>query len=151
MTTEIDKRILEFIREHHVLTLATSDEGRPWCSSMFYVFIEEEQLFVFTSEDKTRHIAEARKNYRVAGSIALETKIVGRIRGIQFCGEIFQPDGELLAVAKKMYLKRFPIAHLSTLHLWVVSPDLIKMTDNRLGFGKKLYWERGKSSGEICG
>ncbi len=25
-------------------------------------------------------------------------------------------------------------------HLWVVSLTQIKMTDNRLGFGKKLLW-----------
>jgi hypothetical protein len=26
------------------------------------------------------------------------------------------------------------------LHLWSLTPDFIKMTDNRLGFGKKLIW-----------
>jgi uncharacterized protein YhbP (UPF0306 family) len=25
-------------------------------------------------------------------------------------------------------------------HLWVVKLTMIKMTDNRLGFGKKLIW-----------
>ena len=35
----------------------------------------------------------------------------------------------------------FPIARLMpNLHLWTLRPDFIKMTDNRLGFGKKLIW-----------
>jgi uncharacterized protein YhbP (UPF0306 family) len=29
-------------------------------------------------------------------------------------------------------------------HLWVVKLTYIKMTDNRLGFGKKLIWENSK-------
>jgi len=28
--------------------------------------------------------------------------------------------------------------------LWIVSLTLIKMTDNRLGFGKKLIWQKSK-------
>jgi uncharacterized protein YhbP (UPF0306 family) len=28
--------------------------------------------------------------------------------------------------------------------LWILSIDYLKMTDNRLGFGKKLLWEKVK-------
>jgi hypothetical protein len=77
----------------------------------------------------------------VAGTIALETWRVGRIRGIQFTGLIREPSGEELSRAKKIYLRRFPYAALTDLHLWTISLNYIKLTDNRMGFGNKIIWD----------
>jgi uncharacterized protein len=141
-----DERILEFIREHHVLTLAVVSCNRPWCASCFYVYLPDKNLFIFTSDPDTRHIKDVveSNNYQVAGTIALETKITGKIRGIQFTGPMRKLHGDELKEGKKAYHDKFPIARLSKLYLWGVQPDLIKMTDNRLGFGKKMIWEQPK-------
>jgi Uncharacterized protein conserved in bacteria len=150
----IDKRIIKFFRKHHVLTIATSAGNEPWCASCFYVYLEDENALVFTSDLKTRHGQEFLKNPEVAGNILLETSVIGKIRGIQFRGTISEPEGAVAAKAKSAYLKRFPIAMLMDTHLWVVSLTYIKFTDNRLGFGKKIIWtdelrggdgERGRS------
>ncbi|MCU0473298.1 MAG: pyridoxamine 5'-phosphate oxidase family protein [Bacteroidales bacterium] len=135
-----DKRIVRFFRKHHVLTIATTVENEPWCANCFYVYLEEENTLVFTTDLKTRHGQEFLKNPEVAGSVVLETMIVGKIRGIQFRGIVSEPEGELAAKAKWAYLKRFPPAALMDTRLWVVMLTHIKMTDNRLGFGKKLIW-----------
>ncbi len=137
-----EKRIVDFIEEHHVLTLATSFEEEPWCANCFYVYLLEENSLVFTSDFETKHIQQASHNIYVAGSIVLETKIIGKIKGIQFQGIISEPKGEFLNIVKKTYLKRFPVAMLMETHLWVVDLTLIKMTDNLLGFGKKLIWKK---------
>lgn len=142
MTPKPDNRIVEFIHEHHVLTLATSFNEEPWCANCFYVYLEDENGLVFTSDFDTKHIQQASHNIYVAGSIVLETSIIGKIQGIQFQGIISQPQDELHEKAKKAYLKRFPIAMLMDTHLWVVDLTYIKMTDNRLGFGKKLIWSK---------
>jgi uncharacterized protein YhbP (UPF0306 family) len=76
----------------------------------------------------------------MAGSVVLETMIIGKIRGIQFQGTVSEADGHLLEKAKSAYLKRFPVAALMDTRLWIVKLTHIKMTDNRLGFGKKLIW-----------
>jgi uncharacterized protein YhbP (UPF0306 family) len=135
-----DKRIIRFFRKHHVLTIATSLENEPWCASCFYVYLEEENALVLTSDLKTRHGQEFLKNPEVAGNILLETAVIGKIRGIQFRGRISEPEGGMASKAKSAYLKRFPVAMLMDTHLWVVMLTQIKMTDNRLGFGKKLMW-----------
>ena len=57
-------------------------------------------------------------------------------------GLIREPSGEELSRAKKIYLRRFPYAALAEVHLWVIRLDYIKLTDNRLGFGKKIIWEK---------
>lgn len=137
----VDSRIVRFFRKHHVLTIATSVDNEPWCANCFYVYLEDENALVFTTDTETRHGKEFILNPKVAGSVVLETMVIGKIRGIQFCGDVYEPSGELLGKAKTSYLKRFPVATLMDTHLWVVKLTHIKMTDNRFGFGKKMVWE----------
>lgn len=136
----IDSRITRFFRKHHVLTIATSVNDIPWCANCFYIYLEEENALVFTSDGGTRHGKEFIENPVVSGSVVLETMIIGKIRGIQFTGRIYEPEGQLLDKAKSAYLKRFPVATLMDTRIWTVKLSYIKMTDNRLGFGKKLIW-----------
>jgi len=82
--TNDDRRIVRFFRKHHVLTIATSVENEPWCANCFYVYLEEENTLVFTTDIDTRHGKEFIKNPLVAGSVVLETMVIGKIRGIQF-------------------------------------------------------------------
>ena len=136
----VDSRIIRFFRKHHVLTIATTVDNEPWCANCFYVYLEEENALVFTTDIDTRHGKEFIKNPNVAGSVVLETMVIGKIRGIQFQGIVSEPEVELLSKAKWAYLKKFPPAALMDTHLWIVRLTLIKMTDNRLGFGKKMIW-----------
>ena len=138
----VDRRIIEFINEHHVLTLATSSGNEPWCANCFYVYLEKENAFVFTSDMLTKHIQDSQQQPLVAGSVVLETNTIGKIRGLQFQGEMIKLENGHLNVAKKAYLKRFPVAMLMKTTLWAVKPVLLKFTDNRLGFGKKLLWKK---------
>jgi hypothetical protein len=141
-----DKRIINFLKKHHVLNLATSVENKPWCCSCFYSFVEDEMILILTSDDETRHAREFLKNPNIAGSVHLETWIIGKIKGIQFSGTIELAKGDKIDKARKSYLKRFPFAVLMDTTLWILKIDVIKMTDNKFGFGKKLIWERNLNS-----
>ncbi len=91
------------------MTLATvGTEGRPWCAHIFYAW--NGSGFVFTSSTATRHGAEMVSGTFVAGGIALETRIVGRVQGLQIEGTVRRPEGVELEAARKAYLKRFPYA-----------------------------------------
>jgi len=143
-----EKKIVDFIQEHHILTLAVVRDNIPYCATCYYVYKKDENSFIFTSGPETRHIRDIveSNNFYVAGAIALETRIVGKIRGIQFTGVLYPLEETEQARAKSVYLKRFPVARLIPgLHLWEVRPDFIKLTDNRLGFGKKLIWQNENS------
>lgn len=142
-----EERITDFIKKHHVLTLATTVNNQAWCANCFYAYLKDENAFVFTSDMHTRHIQDAIVQPMVAGSIVLETGVVGKIQGIQFTGTLIKAENEMLAKAKTIYLKRFPFAVLMETTLWVLMVDYIKMTDNRLGFGKKLIWQKDGKSG----
>jgi uncharacterized protein len=142
----MDPKIARFLRSHHVLTLSTcSDEG-SWTAHCFYAWMPDHQAVVFTSDPDTRHGQNMLKNPSVSGGICLETKVIGMIRGVQLTGRSYSCDGSNLPVAaaacRNAYLLKFPFALAAKLDLWVLSIDYIKMTDNRLGFGKKLIWQR---------
>ena len=146
----IDSRILDFIGEHHVLTVAcASREGELWCANAFYVFDPQEEGFIITSEEKTRHAQLFLENPAVTGSVVLETETVGKIRGLQFSGTVRRCDGGLFDRCRLKYLKRFPYAVFKGGEVWLLRPDTMKYTDNRLGFGKKLFWQREISGQSI--
>jgi hypothetical protein len=133
----LDSRIEAFIKKHHLLTLATAHENVPYCASCFFVFLPKSTTFVVATDVlKTRHGQEALQNPHVAGVIALETKIVGKIQGIQFSG-VFQEANE---EERKAYFKRFPYALAMKPSLWSIRITYCKFTDNTLGFGTKLEY-----------
>lgn len=128
---------MKFIKRHHVLTLATTNEaGEPYVANCFYAYDAKRNRIVFTSDETTRHGQEMASRGSVALSIVLETRIVGRVQGIQATGIAERGDEE----AHACYIKRFPYAAVAPLTLWMVRPTMFKLTDNTLGFGKKLIW-----------
>ena len=133
----MDAKIEDFIRKHHLLTLATNGE-RLWCCSMFYAYDLESVSFIVASDEDTEHMSHVAHNCNVAGTVALETKTVGKIQGVQYAG-VMQSCPEPL---KHLYFKAFPYARVMNPTLWRIRIDEIKMTDNTLGFGKKIMWKR---------
>ena len=134
----MNEKIGRFIEKHHLLSLATFGDSL-WCCSAFYAYDCDAKALIIASDEETMHMQNTKKNTRVAGTIAQETKVVGKIQGIQFAGEISAVNNEKEAI---LYLKRFPYARAMNPTLWKIELDGIKMTDNTLGFGKKLIWNR---------
>ena len=135
----MEENFIKFIRKHHLLTLATvNGEGMPYVANCFYAYDKERNLFIFTSDMATRHGQEMASEPRVALSVVLETRVVGRVQGLQITGQV----GRATDSDKTLYLKRFPYAVVADLTLWRLEADMMKLTDNTLGFGKKLIWHR---------
>lgn len=133
----VDDRIVKFLRRHHVLTLATVADGIPYCANAFYAYDAARNRLIFTSDPATRHAQQMCSQTQVAASVVLETRIVGKVQGLQLCGSVSRGDEE----DKRRYVGRFPYAALAELTLWALTPDYLKFTDNTLGFGKKLIWK----------
>jgi len=132
------EKIALFLEEHHVMSLATTDFKNLSVCSLFYVYSREKNSFVVASSEDTTHIEHIQKNTDVSGNILLETKTVGKIQGIQFRAQFKElKDKEL----KKTYFKTFPYALALSPKLWQIKVNYFKMTDNRLGFGKKIIWQ----------
>ena len=130
-------KITAFIEKHHVMTLATTWQDRPSACSLFYVYDAKSLSFVVASSEDTTHIKQIKENASVAGNILLETDEVGKIEGLQFSALMQKVTDERL---KKLYFKRFPYALALLPTLWQIEVSRFKLTDNRLGFGKKISY-----------
>lgn len=134
----LDARIARFVRKHHLLSVCTAKENKPYCASCFYAFIESSVVFVVATDATTTHGTQALENRYVAGTIATHTMIVGKIQGVQFSGEWREAN----TLEREAYFKRFPYALAMTPRLWAIEITALKFTDNTLGFGKKLEFRR---------
>lgn len=138
-----DKAVIEqYLKKYHVLTLCAAAEGDLWCANCFYVVEPDQMALLLMTELKTRHGTLMAKQPRVSGTIAAQPKTVALIKGIQYSGRVIQLTGDEEQAGRALYCKQFPVARAMPSPLWRLSLDAIKMTDNTLGFGKKIHWQR---------
>ncbi len=133
------KKCESFLDKHHVLSLATSNEKELSVCNLFYAYDRHTQTFIVASSNDTTHIQNILINNKVAGAVVLETKTIVKIQGLQFRGIFEFVDDEKYL---KLYFKAFPHARVMKPKLWKIKVNYFKMTDNTLGFGKKLIWRR---------
>lgn len=132
--------ITRFLRRQHVLTLCAGSGMDMWCANCFYVFDEAQMALYLMTEKHTRHGELMQINPQVVGTIATAPRTVALIKGIQYRGEIAPLQGEAEDTARQRYCRRFPVAKVACAPLWQLTLLEIKMTNNTLGFGKKLHW-----------
>ena len=131
------KKIAAFIEKHHVMSLASSFEEELSVCSLFYAYLEAEKLFVVASSEDTTHIKHILNNPKIAGNVLLETQKIGEIKGLQFRGLFKKLQKNSLKVH---YFKKFPYALAMNPTLWQIEVESFKLTDNTLGFGRKIIW-----------
>lgn len=138
-----DKRITDFMHTQTVCTMAVNNpDMQPVCASCFYVFDAKHGLIIFKSESSTNHISYGLANSAVGGTILPDRLVKQQIQGIQFEGELLPHANPYLLDAKKLYYLKYPFAAVMSGHIWAIKLNYIKFTDNGLGFGRKIIWER---------
>jgi len=134
--------IARYVKKQHVLSLCCGSAENLWCANCFYVFDATQAVFWLMTEADTRHGELIQQQPIVAGTINGQPKSVLLIKGVQYRGQIARLTGEREALARTAYCKRFPVAKKVSAPLWEIRLDELKMTDNALGFGEKLRWQR---------
>lgn len=138
----MDERISKYIRKQKIMTMASSNADIPYCCVLFYSFDETKNCFYFISNPSSRHSEEIFINHFVSGTIIKSNLNVLKLQGVQFTGRCRMLEGKESEVAGEHYQSRHPVAHWSKERIWMLEIDWLKMTDNTLGFGKKIIWER---------
>ena len=134
MTTQLNRsQILDFLREHQVLTLAVAG---PYAAAVFYAVDDELNLY-FVTDSATRHGAALSRESSVAGTIQRDRQNWQEIRGVQWTGQCARLTGAERQAGWELYLKRFAFAGAPELgpafakvDLWKITPDWIRLTDN---------------------
>lgn len=101
-------------------------------------------VFWIMTEPDTRHGALMMLNPQVAGTVNGQPRSVLLIKGVQYRGRVKRLEEATEQVARAAYQKRFPVSRKVSAPLWEIMLDEVKMTDNALGFGKKIAWVRQK-------
>lgn len=134
--------LIRYLKKQHVLSLSCHNAQEIWSANCFYLFDEARMVFWLMTEPETRHGCLMQANPQVSGTINGQPKTVLLIKGVQYQGRIQQLTGETEQQARHAYQKRFPVARKLSAPIWEIVLDELKMTDNALGFGKKVMWRR---------
>lgn len=132
----------QYLSRQHVFSLFTSFQSDVWPAICFYTFNSQTMSLYFLTETSTCHGQLMLKNPLVAGTICCQNKTVANIQGIQFIGKVDSLTGKEEKQARQDYNRRFPVAMVTSIPIWQLSLQQIKMVNNKLGFGTKLVWHR---------
>jgi uncharacterized protein YhbP (UPF0306 family) len=147
----MNKSIIQFLKDQTCASICCTDEqGKPYCFSCFYAFHEEEGLLYFKSSPNSHHSALMKKNQFVAGTVLPDKLNKLIVKGIQFEGIVLDSQHPLMKTAASRYFTQNPLALAIPGEIWAIRIDQIKMTDNTLGFGKKITWHRTERPEEIA-
>lgn len=150
MADPLKQQILDYLRAHNTMTLATSAENIPWAATVFYAN-DKLDLYFFSSPE-SRHGQNLSVNSRVAVTIQEDYKDWRAIQGIQLEGRATLVDGVLeKAKAMTVYARKYAdVIKLFTdpasgvfyqaflkVKFYRVSPEKLFFIDNRQGFGKR--------------
>ncbi len=139
----MQKRIVQFILEQTCATICCVDEqGRPWCFSCFYAFNSSDGLIYFKSSPGSHHAHLLKINPVIAGTILPVKLSKLQVKGIQFDGVVLDASHPFNKKASVNYYKKYPVALAMQGEIMVIQINHIKMTDNTVGFGTKVTWNR---------
>ena len=150
MSDELKQRILDYLRTHNTMTLATTQTDLPWAATVFFAS-EDFHLYFFSAPD-SRHCQNLAVNPRVAVTIQEDYQDWRKIKGIQLEGRVVLVDGVLeKAKAMTIYAAKYPeIIKLFTnsgsgvfykaflkVKFYRVTPEKVFFIDNAQGFGQR--------------
>ncbi|MRI58985.1 MAG: hypothetical protein C6H99_05715 [Epsilonproteobacteria bacterium] len=132
------EKIATFLKNNHLLHLSLISEGAPYAASCFYRYDPIGRALLFASSTTTLHMQALMRYPRVAGTIACCDQNIATLQGVQFVGEVAKATKE----QRSLYYRAYPVALAMDEPIWAIELSWIKMTDNSLGFGRKIEWRR---------
>lgn len=139
--------VLRYLREHHVMTIATYGPAGPWAAAVFYA--NEGFALWFLSSPSSRHCTNMSKQPRVSATIQRDYADWPEIRGIQLEGTAGEVCGEERERARGLYAAKYPavgdLAHapaalveaMAKVRWYKIVPDRLYLIDNSVGFGHR--------------
>jgi uncharacterized protein YhbP (UPF0306 family) len=140
-------RVQEYLRTHHVMTLATSGPGGAAAAAVFYAHAGS--TLYFLSSPRSLHAHNIELDPRVAMTIQSECTDWAEIRGLQLDGIARRLEPRDESSARALYAAKFPfigtLAHLpaalrdafAKVSWYEVTLSRGRLIDNTLGFGHR--------------
>jgi hypothetical protein len=145
MSLDLRAKVLAYLRDHNVLSLATYGPAGVWAAAVFYV--NDGLTLYFLSAAHTRHSQNIAGNEAVAVTIQEDYRQWEAIKGIQLEGRCTLLAGAERDAAIALYASKFPIigpagppaiaTALSKVGWYKVTPSKVYFIDNSLGLGHR--------------
>ncbi|HNR22541.1 MAG TPA: pyridoxamine 5'-phosphate oxidase family protein [Steroidobacteraceae bacterium] len=147
-------RVLEYLRAHRVMTIATVGENGPAAAATFYA--NRGLDLYFLSAPHSRHCRNMEADPRVAVTIHEDYAEWSAIKGIQMTATGRELKGAELAAAQQLYAAKFPDASdseaasgaiaraLSRMSWYELAAVQVRFIDNSRGFGHRTEWSRAQ-------
>lgn len=139
--------VAAYLREHHVMTLATLGADGPWAAAVFYAHVGVALFFL--SAPTTRHARNLARDARCAATIQDDVADWQAVRGVQLEGRAQRLEGDDARAAQRLYGAKFPlIADLGRAPLAIaqafdkvawyrLDAERLYFIDNSRGFGHR--------------
>lgn len=144
--------LLNYLKQHNTMTLATSSNGAPWAAAVFYV--NDGFDLYFLSEPSSRHASAIEENGMVAATINEDHHDWRKIQGIQLEGQAGRVTSRVArAKVLALYVGKFPFVGkmlvsprlfsgkvaraLAKVKFYKVTSKRIRLIDNTREFGYK--------------
>ena len=153
--------VLDYLRTHHVMTLATSGPEGPAAAAVFYA--NRGTKLYFLSSPHTRHCRNLTADPRVAITIQEDYADWNAIKGIQIDAVGRELDGRERDEAKRLYGEKFPdvlderpilsalAQALRKVRWYELAAQRIRFIDNQKGLGHKDEWSAAEFLGDNQG
>ena len=150
MADDLKQQIVDYLKSHNTMTLATCASDLPWAATVF--FASEDLKLYFFSAPESRHCQNLTGNQRVAVTVQEDYQDWRKIKGIQLEGRVELVDGVLQkAKAMAIYASKYPeviklfsdpssgVLYKAFLKVkfYCVCPEKLYFIDNEQGFGKR--------------
>ena len=150
MSDALKQQVLDYLKSHNTMTLATCAGDVPWAATVF--FASDDLRLYFFSAPESRHCQNLARNGRVAVTIQEDYQDWRAIKGIQSEGRVELVDSLIeKAKALAIYARKYPDAiklftdpssgvfHQAFLKVkfYCVTPEKLFFIDNSQGFGKR--------------
>ena len=149
---KLKKRILDYLKDHNTVSLATEKDGIPHAATVFYASIGFKLYFL--SSPTSRHGENLSLNPKASATINEDYSDWLLIKGIQMEGRVECVGGivENGRIAKA-YVKKFPAVadflfsprklgraiadKVAKVRFYRLTPSKIYFIDNEIGFGQR--------------
>jgi uncharacterized protein len=147
MPEVLREQVQSYLREHHVMTLASHGDEGVWAAAVFYA--NDGFATYFLSSATSRHCRNLAQNQRASAAIHEDYADWRAIKGIQMEGTVALLAGEAAEQARRLYGAKFPIVGkleqapaaiveaLAKVRWYKLVPDRLYFIDNSAGFGHR--------------
>ena len=111
MALNLPPEVRDFLRRHHVMTVASQDADGPWAAALFYAL--DGEALIFISAPTSRHSQQLARDPRCAATIQSQPQDWPSIQGVQLEGRVDELEGAQRDAAERRYGERFPFVQVA--------------------------------------